>query len=67
MDLQVARSSGGEVDVDALIWVRYRRWSGWSAVPMTYLIDRDGKVMDAWYGFDRKKAEEAFHKLELAE
>ena len=23
-----------------------------SAVPMTYVIGRDGKVVDAWYGYD---------------
>jgi hypothetical protein len=25
---------------------------GASAVPMSYVIDRDGKVVEAWYGFD---------------
>lgn len=44
---------------------QYETFRGWSAVPMTYLIDRDGKVMDAWYGFDKKKTEAAFKKLRL--
>ena len=26
---------------------------GMSAVPMTYLIGRDGKVVEAWYGYRR--------------
>jgi len=46
---------------------QYETFPGWSAVPMTYLIDRDGKVMDAWYGFDKKKTEEAFKRLQLDE
>jgi hypothetical protein len=28
----------------------YQR-SGSSAVPMSYIIDRDGKIVDAWYGY----------------
>ena len=42
-----------------------------SAVPMNYIIDRDGKVVDAWYGGGREhpKAIVALQKLggELAE
>ena len=38
-----------------------------SGVPMTYLIDREGKVMDAWYGFSKRKMEEAVKKLKLNE
>jgi peroxiredoxin len=47
--------------------MQYETIAGWSSVPMTYLIDRDGKVMDAWYGFDKKRSEEAFKKLKLDE
>jgi peroxiredoxin len=36
---------------------------GMSAVPMTYLIDRDGKVLDAWYGFEPGRAEAALKKI----
>jgi peroxiredoxin len=32
---------------------------GMSAVPMTYVIDREGKVVMAWYGFDKDEAEKA--------
>ena len=28
-----------------------------SAVPMSYIIDRDGKIVDAWYGVRRRRAE----------
>ncbi len=40
---------------------------GGSAVPMTYVIDREGKVMDAWYGYDKKKTAECVEKLKLDE
>jgi len=30
----------------------YQRMRGRSAVPLTYVMDRDGKVVEAWYGFD---------------
>ena len=42
-----------------------------SAVPMSYIIDRDGKVVDAWYGYEKgePKAIAAMQKAggELAE
>ena len=47
--------------------MKYETLRGRSAVPMTYLIDREGKVMDAWYGYDNKKTEEAIKKLKLDE
>lgn len=39
---------------------------GMNAVPMTYVIDREGKVVDAWYGIGAAgdaKAEAALEKL----
>ncbi|GAG97749.1 unnamed protein product [marine sediment metagenome] len=45
----------------------YETLQGMSAVPMTYLIDREGKVMDAWYGYEKKKTAEAVKKLEFGE
>ena len=36
---------------------------GMTAVPMTYLIGRDGKIVDAWYGFQPGRAEEALKKV----
>jgi peroxiredoxin len=36
-----------------------------SAVPMTYVIGRDGKVVDAWYGYEKGRAEKALKKLGL--
>ncbi len=38
---------------------------GMSAVPMTYVINRDGKIVDAWYGFENDRAEKARKKLGL--
>lgn len=38
---------------------------GMSAVPMTYLIDREGKVVTAWYGYESNQPEEALKKLGL--
>jgi peroxiredoxin len=43
----------------------YETLAGTSAVPMTYLIDRGGKVVEAWYGFEPGRAEKALHKLGL--
>jgi peroxiredoxin len=36
-----------------------------SAVPMTYVIGRDGKVVDAWYGYEEGRAQKALKKLGL--
>jgi len=36
---------------------------GMSAVPMTYVIDREGKVVAAWYGFEKGDAEKASKEL----
>ena len=38
---------------------------GMSAVPMTYLIGRDGKVVEAWYGYTEGQTESALKKLGL--
>jgi len=38
---------------------------GWTAVPMTYIIGRDGKVVEAWYGYGEGRAEKALKKLGL--
>lgn len=44
---------------------KYETLPGMSAVPMTYLIGRDGKVIDCWYGFEPGRAEAALKKLAL--
>jgi peroxiredoxin len=44
---------------------QYETLGGMSAVPMTYVIDREGKVVAAWYGFDEGYAEKAIKKLGL--
>jgi peroxiredoxin/outer membrane lipoprotein-sorting protein len=36
---------------------QYQTKAGRRASPMTYLIDRDGKVAEAWYGSDKEKDE----------
>ncbi len=36
---------------------QYQTKAGRRASPMTYLIDRDGKVAEAWYGSDKDKDE----------
>lgn len=45
----------------------YETLTGWTAVPMTYIIDREGKVVDAWYGDDQEKREHAIKMLKLDE
>jgi len=44
---------------------RYETLSGMSAVPMTYLIGRDGKVVDAWYDYRLRRAEKLLKQLGL--
>jgi peroxiredoxin len=46
---------------------KFETLGGTSAVPMTYIIDREGKVMDAWYGDNKGKREAAIKRLNLAE
>ena len=36
-----------------------------SAVPMTYVIGRDGKIVDAWYGYEAARTQQALKKLGL--
>jgi peroxiredoxin len=38
---------------------------GMGAVPMTYVIDREGKVVDAWYGYLEDRTKKALNKLGL--
>ena len=45
--------------------MQYETLGGMSAVPMTYIIDRDGKVVVAWYGYDPDATEKALKKLGL--
>ena len=53
-----------DTTTDALVaWMKYETLSGSTAVPLTYVIDREGNVIDAWYGYEKKKAEDAIKKL----
>ncbi len=45
--------------------MKYETLGGMSAVPMTYLVDREGKVMDAWYGYHKRKTQKAVRALKL--
>jgi peroxiredoxin len=42
---------------------QYETLTGMSAMPMTYLIDRQGKVVEAWYDYRQGEAEKALQKL----
>ncbi len=44
-------------------FAQYETLSGMSAVPMTYLIVRDGKVVDAWYDYRQGRAEKLLKQL----
>jgi peroxiredoxin/outer membrane lipoprotein-sorting protein len=46
---------------------KFETLGGASAVPMTYVIDREGEVIDAWYGDDKGKREAAIKRLNLDE
>ncbi len=35
------------------------------ADPMTYVIGRDGKLVDGWFGFDKDRTKAAVEKLGL--
>jgi len=43
--------------------MEYETLRGMSAVPMTYLIGRDGKVVEASYDYRADQAEKALKKL----
>lgn len=45
--------------------MQYETLTGMSAVPMTYLIDRDGKVVEAWYDYREGRAEKLLKKVGL--
>ncbi len=43
----------------------YETLGGMCAVPMTYVIGRDGKVVDAWYGYEKGRTQKALRQLGL--
>jgi len=45
--------------------MQYETLIGMSAVPMTYLIGRDGKVVEAWYDYRENRAEKSLQKIGL--
>ena len=44
---------------------KFETLGGMSAVPFTYVIDPEGKVVDAWYGFEKGRMEKLLEKLDL--
>jgi peroxiredoxin len=44
---------------------QYETLSGMCAVPFTYLIDREGKVVEAWYGYEERQHEHGLRRVEL--
>jgi peroxiredoxin len=54
------------LDTSEAAWravTQYETLRGMSAVPMTYVIDREGKVAAAWYDFDKAEAAKVLKKL----
>ncbi len=43
--------------------MQYETLGSMSAVPMTYVIGREGKVVEAWYGYEPDRTEKALKKL----
>ncbi len=56
---------------DAAVKVCFQQYQGkWgSAVPMSYVIDREGKVVNAWYGYEQghPKVREFLEKMGITE
>jgi peroxiredoxin len=57
--LEFLRENGATVptvlDTSKAAWEvcgKFETMGGRSGVPLTYIIDREGKVAGAWYGFD---------------
>jgi peroxiredoxin len=46
-----------------VLLLKYETLMGMSAVPLTYVIDRKGKVVDAWYDHQEARAKRALRKL----
>jgi len=44
---------------------QYETLADLGADPMTYVIGRDGKIVDAWYGYESARTQAAVKKLGL--
>ena len=53
---------------DAAVKTAYRDYRA-SGVPLNYIIDKEGKVVDAWYGYEKghSRAKAALKKAGLSE
>lgn len=50
-------------EAEDVMW-KYETLIGMTAVPMSYLIDKEGKVVDAWYGLhDKNRVRQALRLL----
>lgn len=45
--------------------LKFETLAGYGAVPLNYVIDRDGKVVDAWYDHDERRGRQALEKAGL--
>ena len=44
---------------------QYETIADLGADPMTYVIGRDGKIVDAWFGYDSRKTQAVVENLGL--
>jgi len=47
------------------MFLKYETLPGYGAVPLNYVIDREGKVVDAWYDLDEYRGKQALKKAGL--
>jgi peroxiredoxin len=47
------------------MFLKFETLAGYSAVPLNYVIDREGKVVDAWYDRDERRGKQALKKAGL--
>jgi hypothetical protein len=43
---------------------QFETLEGMTAVPLSYLIGKDGKILDAWYGYDKNKLRHVLLQLD---
>jgi len=56
------------LDTSPAAWramAQYETLAELGADPMTYVIGRDGKIVDAWYGYESARTQAAVRKLGL--
>lgn len=53
----------GDLKNRGICFQDHQRIVGTSAVPLNYIIDGKGKIVEDWYGFDKKEAHKIFDRL----